>query len=175
MSIVTSSTRASALLFRGATLHQLHRRSSSSISSSSISQKALQAIRLPGSTTTSNRWQQPRPKPKNFSDTNDTVWTWDSILTPGACVLLAATLIASSESSPAEASWWPFSKGGWRGRKKPSSPFDNTVPRRAKKQRARAELNMRSYLAKMRGPVQELVAGLREGKVSPPLERGCMS
>ena len=176
MSIVAASTtRASGLLFRRATLHQLHRRSSSS--SSSISQKVLQANRLPGSTTTRKRWQHPSPRaePKNFSDANGTVWTWDSILTPGACALLAATLITSSELSPAEASWWPFSKAGWRGRKTSSSPFDNTIPRRALKQRAKAEANMRTYLAKMRGPVQELVAGLREGKVSLRLDRWGMS
>eukprot|EP00904_Undaria_pinnatifida_P001219 jgi/Undpi1/11098/HiC_scaffold_30.g13396.m1 len=176
--VMASTTRASGLLFRRATLHQLRQRGiSRSTTTTTTTQRALQPNRPPGSTTTTKRWQQARAKPKNFSsDTHGSTTTaaintctGDSMLTPIACVLLAVTLTySSSESLPAEAGWWPFSNGGgwWRGGRKSSSPFDNTVPRRAKKQRAKAEVNMRAYLAKMRGPVQELVAGLREGKVS---------
>ena len=42
------------------------------------------------------------------------------------------------------------------------------MPRKAKRQRARAEREMREYLAKMRVPIQELIAGLRKGEVSQP-------
>ena len=175
--VMASTTRASGLLFRRATLHQLRQRGiSRSTTTTTTTQRALQPNRPPGSTTTTKRWQQARAKTKNFSsDTHGSTTTaintstGDFVLTPIACVLLAVTLTySSSESLPAEAGWWPFSNGGgwWRGGRKSSSPFDNTVPRRAKKQRAKAEVNMRAYLAKMRGPVQELVAGLREGKVT---------
>lgn len=40
------------------------------------------------------------------------------------------------------------------------------MPRKAKRQRAKAELEMQEYLAKMRVPIQELIAGLRKGEVS---------
>ena len=85
---------------------------------------------------------------------------WGSIsLAPGASFLLAAALLCSSSAQPpAEAGWWPFSG-------QPTSPFEGTVPRKAKRQRAKAEREMRDYLAKMRVPVQELIAGLRKGEV----------
>ncbi|CAM9759726.1 unnamed protein product [Ectocarpus sp. 6 AP-2014] len=86
---------------------------------------------------------------------------WDSMpLAPGASILLAVALCSVSADSPAEAGWWPFSK------RQPTSPFSNTIPRQAKKQRAKAEVQMRKYLAKMRMPVQELMTGLRKGEVS---------
>eukprot|EP00752_Nemacystus_decipiens_P016351 g14623.t1 len=86
---------------------------------------------------------------------------WGSIpLAPGASFLLAVALLCSpSAQSPAEASWWPFSR-------QPSSPLEDAVPRKAKRQRAKAEREMREYLAKMRVPIQELIAGLRKGEVS---------
>lgn len=83
-------------------------------------------------------------------------------LAPGASILLAAALLCSpSAQPPAEASWWPFSR-------QTTSPLEETVPRKAKRQRARAEREMREYLAKMRVPIQELIAGLRKGEVSQP-------
>ncbi|CAN0042056.1 unnamed protein product, partial [Ectocarpus fasciculatus] len=86
---------------------------------------------------------------------------WDSMpLAPGASILLTVALCSVSADSPAEAGWWPFSN------RQPASPFSNTIPRKAKKQRAKAEVQMRKYLAKMRKPVQELMAGLRKGEVS---------
>lgn len=86
------------------------------------------------------------------------------LLAPGACALLSAVLLSTSPPPPAEAGWWPFSGWGRQGRQ-PPSPFDGIVPRRARKQRARAEKELRSYLATMRVPVQELMASLRAGKV----------
>lgn len=85
---------------------------------------------------------------------------WDSMpLAPGASILLTVALCSVSADSPAEAGWWPFSN------RQPASPFSNTIPRKAKKQRAKAEVQMRKYLAKMRKPVQELMTGLRKGEV----------
>lgn len=85
---------------------------------------------------------------------------WDSMpLAPGASILLTVALCSVFADSPAEAGWWPFSN------RQPASPFNNTIPRKAKKQRAKAEVQMRKYLAKMRVPVQELMAGLRKGEV----------
>ncbi|CAM9339948.1 unnamed protein product, partial [Hapterophycus canaliculatus] len=85
---------------------------------------------------------------------------WRSVpIAPGASVLLALALCSTSQEAPAETGWWPFSR-------QPASPFSNTVPRKAKKQRAKAEAQMRKYLSEMRIPVQELMAGLRKGEVS---------
>lgn len=82
-------------------------------------------------------------------------------LAPGASILLAAALLCSpSAQSPAEAGWWPFSRG-----RQPTSPLEDPLPRKAKRQRARAEREMREYLAKMRVPLQQLIAGLRRGEV----------
>lgn len=85
---------------------------------------------------------------------------WRSIpLAPGASILLAAALLCSpSAQTPAEAGWWPFGR-------QPTSPLEDTVPRKAKRQRAKAEREMQEYLTKMRVPIQELIAGLRKGEV----------
>lgn len=92
-------------------------------------------------------------------------WEWESLLTPGACVLLAAALLSSSNQSPASTGWWPFSGWGRQGGRESSSPFDDIVPRRAREQRAKAEVQMRAYLEKKRVPMQRLIESLREGKV----------
>lgn len=80
-------------------------------------------------------------------------------------MFVTAVVLASSKPQPAEAGWWPFSGWGKREREL-RSHFDDAVPREGKKQRARAEAEMRAYLEKMRVPVQELMTALREGKVS---------
>lgn len=79
-------------------------------------------------------------------------------------MFVTAVVLASSTPPPAEAGWWPFT--GWGKRERRSrSHFDDVVPREGKKQRTRAEAEMRAYLEKMRVPVQELMSALREGKV----------
>ena len=90
---------------------------------------------------------------------NSSYGWYDVPLAPGASILLATALLCSTWAQPpAETGWWPFNR-------RPKSPFDDTVARTGKRQRARAEREMREYLEKMRVPVQELMAGLRKGEV----------
>lgn len=87
---------------------------------------------------------------------------WDSLLIPGACVLLSACLLPSAvQPSRAEGQWWwPFERSN-------KSPFDDPRLRKAKKQRARASADMQAYVDKMRAPVQELLDSVQGGQVSP--------
>lgn len=90
---------------------------------------------------------------------------WSSLLSPGACVLLTTVFLYSAsptgEPSPVGTGWWP-----WRQSSSSTSSFDGLVPPKARKQRVRAEVEMRAYVEKMRAPVQELIAEMRAGKVT---------
>lgn len=163
MSVVTATVaRTSALLVRGGTILHSHR--------TTTGMHQVSKARLSLSSASGKRYQQTSSTTASVSKylTNNSgsgsKWRNNSLLTPGAYLLLAAALLSSSTTPPAEASWWPFSGAGWR-RRKSSSPFDDTIPRKATKQRADAEITMRAYLERMRAPVQELVLGLREGRV----------
>lgn len=85
---------------------------------------------------------------------------WDLLASPGAWLLLAGYLWSSTDTDHCAESqqwWWPFGGG--------KSPFDDPRLRRAQRQRKRANVKLQEYVDSMRLPTQELIEGVKKGKV----------